>query len=229
MSDIKKTEEIINESNTDENKTENLLDEEFSTITKEHISPVEYILLVDSLADSFFSDTGVYQPEIGELWAIAQFYNVNVEKSNLDEKFKDNPDKKKADIMDVGELLEDVDFELAYLTEAHIDLPLTFGGAYARAKEIVEQKNSTLGGITDVITNALKSLTDHFSPLLTDENIANVATIAKDIKDGKISAEAVVDAYGKSQRFQDVVNSGEKDIPNSEIDENPHLEIVEKD
>ena len=204
-------------------KTENTEMSKETIKIKNTMTTPEYMLLVDSLADAFYSTAGEYQPHVGELWAMAQFYNVCVQKSKIDEEFKtEDGSRKKADVMDVPILVSDREFVNAFYGEiTNIAPELRFGCAYQNALEIVRQKNSSLGGITGIIINALGALKDKFEPLLSDENIGNLAKISEAVKKEENLAESIVDAYGKSQRFQEVISSGEKD--------EPKLEVVEKD
>ena len=204
-------------------KTENTEMSEMKIKIENTMNTAEYLLLVDSLADAFYSPAGEYQPHIGELWAMAQFYNICVKESGVDEQFvNEDGTRKKADIMDIPVLVTDKDFLNAFYNEITYIAPmLRFGCAYQNALEIVRQRNSSLGGITDIIINALNSIKEKFEPLLSDGSISNLKTISEAIKKNEGLAESIVDAYGKSQRFQEVVSSGEKD--------EPKLEVVEKE
>ena len=79
---------------------------------------------------------------------------------------------------------------------------------------VIESKFDTPHDIIDAMDmeiiveddDFLNAFNDAIIPLLTDEHIDKVSEIARDVASGKLSAEAIVDAYGKSNRFKQVVN-----------------------
>ena len=83
---------------------------------------------------------------------------------------------------------------------------MNFSNAYKDAMDIVETKKQSVERAVGTIKKALSSIIDTINPLLTDEHIDKVSEIARDVASGKLSAEAIVDAYGKSNRFKQVVN-----------------------
>jgi hypothetical protein len=87
---------------------------------------------------------------------------------------------------------------------------MDFANAYRDALEIVETKKNSIERAFVSIKKSISAILDTINPLLSDDHIDKVSEIARDVANGKISAEAVVDAYGKSNRFKQVINSGEK-------------------
>lgn len=116
--------------------------------------------------------------------------------------------------MDMEIIVEDDDFLDAFndaIVGDSSGIRMNFSNAYKDAMDIVETKKQSIERAVDSIKKALSSIVDTINPLLTDEHIDKVSEIARDVANGKLSAEAIVDAYGKSERFKQVVNSNEKD------------------
>lgn len=78
------------------------------------------------------------------------------------------------------------------------DFRLNFANAYADALNIVKQKNTTIGGLVDLVTDSLGKLADKITPVLTEENIDKIAKISDDISKGEFSVDAIAEAVGKA-------------------------------
>lgn len=153
----------------------------------------DYLAMVNEIALEFFSDDGVYQPHIGEINAMRLFYNQCVTKSKFDEKYSHDI----VDAMDMVDIVNDTGFIGAYneAITSNTYTSLDFGNAYRNAMEIVNVKKSSFGNAVKIVGSMLNRFTDSISSVLTDENIEKVSQIAKEISNGNISAEAVVNAY----------------------------------
>lgn len=154
----------------------------------------DYLAMVRDIASEFINDEdGTYQPQIGKLNAMRLFYNSCVTKSRFDKKYGHDV----IDASDMEEIVTDNEFMKAF-NEAIIGdgtIQYDFANAYKDAIEIVDVKKTSFGSAVNIIGSMINKIFDSVSPLLTEENIKVVSQIAKDMSDGKISAEAIVDAY----------------------------------
>lgn len=171
---------------------------------------VEYLTMVNEIVLEYFDEDGNYQPQIGILNAMRLFYNECV----IESKFELPHDI--TDAMDMEIMVTDDEFVSEFNNAIIGDIPgirFDFANAYKDAMDIVETKKSSIERAVDSVKKMIFSVLDVINPLLSDEHIDKVAEIAHDVANGKISAEAVVDAYGKSNRFKEVI-SQEKDTSN---------------
>ena len=169
---------------------------------KKKLELAEYITLVESMAKEFFDTDNNYTPHWGELNAIRVFYNQCVKEdiAGLSHDIED------ASLISI--LLENDDFRHAferckddYLQYGRSSY-LTFGNAYATAKDIVNVKthsfNYAVESLKIVANNFLKGIIDSLSP----ENIDKIEKIANQISNGELSAEAISEAVGNSEIFK---------------------------
>lgn len=171
---------------------------------------VEYLTMVNEIVLEYFDEDGNYQPQIGILNTMRLFYNECV----IESKFELPHDI--TDAMDMEIMVTDDEFVNEFNNAIIGDVPgirFDFANAYKDAMDIVETKKSSIERAVDSVKKMIISVLDVINPLLSDEHIDKVAEIAHDVANGKISAEAVVDAYGKSNRFKEVI-SQEKDTSN---------------
>ncbi len=63
--------------------------------------------------------------------------------------------------------------------------------------EIVNVKKTSLGNVINAIGNMINSVFENISSVFTEDNIGTISQIAEDMSKGKVSAEAIVDAYAK--------------------------------
>jgi len=176
-------------------------------VVNTELNIIDYIVLVNEMVLEYFNDDGEYQPHIGMLNVMRLFYNNCVVESKFD-----NPHDI-VDAMDMEIIVEDDDFLNTFNDALVGNIPgvrFDFANAYKDAMDIVENKKHSIERAVDSIKKLLSSIFDIVNPLLTDEHMDMVAEIAKNVGNGNISAEAIVDAYGKSKRFQQVINSKEK-------------------
>ena len=162
---------------------------------KKDLALFDYLAMVNEIALEFFNEDGVYQPHIGKINAMRLFYNNCVEKSPYDEKHGHDI----VDAKDMIDIVADVDFIYEYNEAITADkcIRLDFGNAYKDAMDIVDVKKSSLGNAVEIVGSMINRIAETASSVLTDENIEKVSKIAKEISEGKISAETIVDAYGE--------------------------------
>lgn len=156
----------------------------------------DYLAMVREIAYGFISEDGTYQPQIGKLNAMRLFYNNCVVKSRFDEKY--GHDVIDADSME--EIVADELFIEAFndAIKCNASIHYDFANAYRDALEIVNVKKTSFGNAVNIIGSMINKIFEGISPLLTKENISIVSQIAKDMSAGKVSAEAIVDAYANN-------------------------------
>lgn len=177
-------------------------------VVNTNLKMVDYLVMVNEIVLEYFNEEGEYQPQIGTLNAMRLFYNNCV----VESKFDISHDI--VDAMDMEPIVNDDEFIAAFNDAIIGDCPgicMDFANAYKDALDIVETKKTSIERAVNSVKNMITSILDVINPLLSDEHIDKVSEIARDVSNGKISAEAVIDAYGKSKRFKEVISSGEKD------------------
>lgn len=177
-------------------------------IIEKDLELVDYIVMVNALAEEFFDENGEYLPYAGKLNAMRLFYNNCVRVSDLDEQVDHNI----TNVFDMEKLITNEEFIKAFNdTISKNDLiRFDFGNAYNDALDIVNHRKSSIGGLLSSIGKMISNITNS----MTDENIEKISKIAQDITDGVISPESIVDAYGNSKRFSEVVNSDSDKLQN---------------
>lgn len=182
-------------------------------VVKRTLDAVNYVMLVNDIASQHFYSSGEYVPHVGLLNSMRLFYNYCVVESKFDEKISHNSDS----LDDIILLASDDDF-IAEFNNAlkATDRRLDFANAYLDAQDIVNTRKSSLHYAVELLGNALNAVVDRIAPSLTQENIDNIAKIANEIASGKPSAEALVEAYTKSLRMNQLfeVVRGDKQSEN---------------
>lgn len=165
----------------------------------------DYLAMVNEIVLEFFNDDGTYQPHIGKINAMRLFYNQCITKSKYDKKYPHDI----VDAMDMVEIVADDVFIAKYneALAAGSYKNLDFGNAYQDAMEIVNVRKSSFGNAVEIVGSMLNRIVDSISTVLTDENIEKVSQIAKDISNGNISAESIVNAYAERIKSQEVSDS----------------------
>ena len=121
------------------------------------------------------------------------------------------------DIEKLKTVLDDSEFITAFTDNVLVwDCEyLSFGNAYNNAMLIVDSKVKNGGLLVQRIINGLQKIAETFTGTLTDENVEMFAHAVEDIKNGKLSAQSIVDAYAKSDRFaQNTEDSKIIELPN---------------
>lgn len=158
------------------------------------LSLVDYCEVVENIAREYFNDELEYKPYLGELNAMAVFYNKCV-KGTIKE---DIPEIK--DALEMEPLINDMRFMVAYNNAIKTDenvFAFDFANAYKNALKMVEVKKTSLSTIFGKAEKKVEEILNKISPLLSKENLDNVSKIASDIGKGNIGAEAIVQAYKK--------------------------------
>lgn len=162
-------------------------------IVFDNVDIVTYSAAVREIAEKFFDEDGNYTPHFGRINSIGVFFNRFVDPVGLEAFFAD----------------KEVTIDLLASEEGCLQLyngalnryrgfRLDFANAYADALDIVKQRNTTIGGVINLITDSLGKLSDKISPVLTEKNIDKIEKISKNISSGKLSADSIVEAIGKA-------------------------------
>jgi hypothetical protein len=162
-------------------------------IVFDNVDIVTYSAAVREIAEKFFDEDGNYTPHFGRINSIGVFFNRFVDPVGLEAFFAD----------------KEVTIDLLASEEGCLQLyngalnryrgfRLDFANAYADALDIVKQRNTTIGGVINLITDSLGKLSDKISPVLTEKNIDKIEKISENIASGKLSADSIVEAIGKT-------------------------------
>lgn len=173
-------------------------------IVDTQLTLVNYIALVSSLAEPFFSNRGVYQPHIGEMNALRVFYNTCVKDYNVG----DDTEHMLVGLIDSEPVFSDEKVIEAFnacisnVVAGKID----FANAYKQALDIVAYRRTSLGHIFDLVLDFLNKASENIKPLLTEDNIVLFQNLLQGVQDRDINAEAIVEAFGKSSMFKEILN-----------------------
>lgn len=162
----------------------------------------DYLLIVDAIASNYFSDSGDYQPQVGILNAMRLFYNYCVTSSEHDEDIPHDF----ADASKLAPLVEDSEFmaEFNKAIAAPEQVAFDFANAYKDAIDIVTTKKTSLDYTLDKLQIICNELITQVGSLVSEIDVEQLNSLAEKIQSGDLNANAIVDAYGKSQRFKDV-------------------------
>lgn len=183
----------------------------------------EYIAVAEIIADGFFDVAGQYAPHYGALNAYRMFYNMCVTKSKYDEQYGHE-----IGLEEAAEIISDDEFISKFDTCVRSDCGgLTFSAAYRAAMEMVWQRKSSIGSAVTLITSLIKDIAEKINNVMSGDNLARIETIANDIKEGKLSADAVVEAYGKklAARAEEQFDAPEINVVPKEQEEPQESEV----
>ena len=102
---------------------------------------------------------------------------------------------------DIKEFVNDIDFQKAYndaVNHFEYDGELSFSAAYMTAHDMVNQRTYSWGELTNIISDTIQKVTDYAKNLASEENIKLLQELSRGISDGGITADAIVEAYGKT-------------------------------
>lgn len=161
---------------------------------KNKIELAEFLAISEIIADGYFDETGAYAPHYGIMNAYRVFYNVCVTKSPYDETYGHNI----INIEELDEIVSDDEFVTKFETCVNSGKQgLTFSAAFNNAMQMVDARKSSIGSAVTMIVDAIQGIADRAKSVMSDENMKHIASIAKDIGNGKITADDIVNAYGK--------------------------------
>lgn len=165
---------------------------ENTMVIKKDFSVIDYVSLVNGIADEFFDVNGEYQPHFGRLNVMRLFYNECVTESKFDLPHDFN------DALMLEPLIQDEEFiaEFNKALKGDGSVRLDFANAYAEAMEIVNVRKGSFGNAVDVIKSAISNIVDMINPVLGTDNIEKFKQIADSFTSGNLSADAIVGAFG---------------------------------
>ena len=169
---------------------------------------IEYFQVIDEIVEQHFdTNTNEYVPQFGELFVVCAYYNHCVELEDSDD-FKIHPIE---DMMDMEELLKNEDFMAHFQNEIDrfeiVETSLTFGHAYDKAMDIIQYRKNDANSFATAISLGMDAILKSFRESFSDEEIQKFTGIAQQVVDGKLSNEAIVDAYEHSDRFKENTDS----------------------
>lgn len=175
------------------------------------LGAIKYLVLVNDIVDGYFADDGTYQPQFGVINVMRDFYNLCID----DCEFKKEHGENITDVSDMFEIADDYDFIAEFNEAINNDAPnidFTFGYACATAQDIINTKKTTFTYVLDGIKSLVYKILTQFEDVFTEDNIAKLSEIAAKVDNAGDFAKAMVESYGESQRFKDVITSGEKTL-----------------
>ena len=168
-------------------------------VIKKTLGIADYVILVKEISEGFFDfENGKYVPYIGEINAMRLFYNECV----LDSKYDIPHDT--TDVVDMQELLDDEDFILSYNDAIKGDgvFRLDFANAYRQAIDIVNVNKGSLERIVNILSASMNKFVEKTAPMMTEENIERLVNVAKDVSNGNMSADSLIEALANSQKIK---------------------------
>ena len=165
---------------------------------------VEYLQTVNEIVAEYFdSEKYEYSPHVGEMYVVCAYFNHCVELEE-DDVIKQHPID---DILDMQQLYDNEDFMEHFNNEIDsydaVNFNLTFGHAYQNAMDIVESKKSDANAFATAISASMNAILQAFRNSFSDSDIQKFTDIAQQVLNGKISNEAIVNAYEHSERFKE--------------------------
>ena len=178
------------------------------------LSIADYVGVVEELASNYFNSvTGEATPHIGNIYSVYVYFKYCVESEDGDTVTQDtinivdeegNPS---IDLNELQKLFDDEKFMARYQKDIDVYcrseevFRLDFAHAFADANEYAQNKANSAHAVSAAISNSIAGIMKAFRESFSDETINGLTELAKDIKDGKLSEEAIVEAYGNSERF----------------------------
>ena len=168
----------------------------------------QYIKLVDEIVEGYFEQTtGEYVPHIGEIHMAYLYFKNCVTADDGDEVTPENIDTDgDVDFAKLEAVLNDPTFMHAIENNVFCGMPdeyLDFGNAYHNAIAIITARVENGGLAVQRIVNGITNIAEMFSGTFTEENIQVIAQAVEDIRNGKLSAESIANAYANSDRFKE--------------------------
>lgn len=162
------------------------------------LSLIDYFNIVDELVLEYFDLEGNYQPHMGYTNAIRIFYNNCVSDSNLEGVVSHNF----TNITDVDTIANDSGIMSAF-EEALFEQKagFTFANAFNAALDIVEYKKSSVANIADRIEALFGDIAEKLKGVISREDLDKIGEVVALYGNSGINADAVMEAYGKSEKF----------------------------
>ena len=162
---------------------------------------IEYITIVDSIVAEYFNEYGDYTPHYGRLNSMRVFYNTCVLSDIA------NVPHDVTDALQMKDLVADADFVAAFdeAIENYTGSAFNFTNAYNDAMSIVEAKKTSADKVVGVIKAIVTDLVNAIAETISGDNLEKFNEIAKEISKGKMSEQAIVNAFGNSEIFNKIL------------------------
>ena len=172
---------------------------------KTQLNIYEYVQIVEDLVREFYDENGNYVPHYGELNALRLFYNYCV----VDD--IDGIPHTISEATQLEPLIANKDFMAAYRNNIHQVwyAPLTFSDALSKAREIVQVKNNSFTAVANVIKQVVADIENKLG-IASDEHMEDIIAAANKLSEAfqnsGIDANKLIEAIGKSENIQNLVN-----------------------
>ena len=183
----------------------------------------EYAAITESIANAYFDrETGEYIPHLGELFTLATYFNncVTLDPSETTAMFGDTDNDGSeevvamiTDINDIVKLTSNEEFMDGYMDaiKAEPRIDIDFANAYRNAHDIIEQRKNGMYQFTTNTLLGLKTVGEILEKTISSINMDQLSQISKNIADGKLSADEIVQAYQQSDRYKEVISESNDD------------------
>lgn len=171
-------------------------------VVNNKLSIARYQNVVDDIVEGYFNASGEYRPDLGRICEMMIFVRECVQDENID--------VENIGIEEMDALLARKDLYQAFNDCDYIYNHLSFGSARQDALKIVDHKKSIDGfleSVADKLINAAISYLDKNGAMIEWLDLNAISEIYKAVSNNKNVATAIVDAYGKSDRFKQVVSA----------------------
>ena len=178
---------------------------------------MEYLQIVEKIADNYFDENGEYQPHYGKLYAMTMFYNFCV---------TEYPYKAEheviTDALDMREVVNDSGFIEAFNAAIDtLEVGYTFADAYNDALNIVNAKINSFGCLVEYAKSVVSRAGEMVGRFFNEETLNQILEVGASLAETDSIGGAIVGAYSKSDRFKELVNSPKEDTGDKVIELNP--------
>lgn len=170
-------------------------------VVNSKLSIARYQNVVDDIVEGYFNASGEYRPDLGRICEMIIFIRECVQDEQID--------VENICIEEMDNLLARKDLYQAFDDSFYTDDYLSFGSARQDAFKIINHKKSIDGfleSVADKLINAAISYLDKNGAMIEGLDLNAISEIYKAVSNNKNVATAIVDAYGKSDRFKQVVS-----------------------
>lgn len=164
---------------------------------------IEYVNLVNGIADKYFNENHEYQPHIGMVESMRLFYAICVKESEFDSTCPHDT----VEIKLLEPVLSNSNFINAYndaLAES-TGYQFNFACAYRDAMSIVEAKKYSLYSVTGQLGQILLNLIDRVSSTISNENIEKILSFSNSIQNGDVDYYKLLETLADSPLFQEAL------------------------
>lgn len=171
---------------------------EKTMIVDTNLGMVNYLIVVNEIANEYFDANGEYTPHLGMMNAMRTFYSLCVKESRFDEKIAHDT----TDPLKMEEIMCDKEFIEEFNKAIHVDrVCLDFANAHRDALEIVSTKRGSIARLFGSIKKMFNELVTQANNAVTKENIEAISAIVENIKNGELNVNNFMESYADSKMF----------------------------